>query len=1077
MAVEHNRRVFFGILGTVEVRTAQDVPVRLGGRQLRALLALLLLDAGHVVGVDRLVDGLHGQHPPANATNALQSQVSRLRRVLAGLPGPAGGLLRSHPGGYRLAVDPDTVDVHRFTRLAADGRRALSAGDHVGAADLLGRALATWRGPALVDLAGVPFLRDHADRLEQRRLDVVEDHAEAVLAAGRQPAAPVDGLRGLVAAYPLRERARALLIRALHADGRSAEALTVYAEARRVLADELGTTPSQELTRAHLAVLRDGTPAAAPPAGPARRHLPAQLTSFVGRAGELDRLDRMLAAGRLVTVVGPGGVGKTRLVVEAGARHDGDVCFVDLAPLPTGGTVGHPVADRLGVRTAGLFPAGTATADGHDDGPASGAGPEEVETRLVAALRARPTLLILDNCEHVVADTARLARRLLTDCPWLRVLATSREPLGIIGETLLPLRPLPVGAPGATGDDAAALRLFADRAAAVRPDFAVTDGNLDLVRRICATLDGLPLAIELAAVRLRALALDEVALRLDDRFRLLSVGDRTAAPRHHSLRATVEWSWEPLAEPERKLLRRLAVFPDGATLPAAEHVTGWPGVAEVLAGLVDQSLVDRVPAAGPELADRYRMLETVRAFAADRLAEAGEAHRAHRAHAEYLLELAATADGHLRRHEQVRWLARLNAEHRNLLAALRWATGAEVHLGLRLLAVSTGYWYLRGLRDEVAPVAAALLAVAGDDPPAGLAEEYLLCLLHAVPALPVAHRREWLARAATVLDSMTGPLRQPFLHVLWATVAGPPERVDPGRERLLGDDPWSTALEQFGAGYLLLFQGHPGGARTTLGRALDGFRTCGDRWGAAQALDAMAQLACWRGDREVALAYSDEALRLVAELDAREELAELRCRRADRLWLAGDPAGAGADYRAAAGSAERAGLSNTLARAWSGLGELARHAGDLTEAWRRQQAALRLDAEGWAGSAVRAAVATALGRTAQERGCAGLARRWHTEAVTVAAGLHSVFDLAAAVQGWAGAVLDDGDAERAAWLLGFAVALRGTAVAGDQDVARVAAGARDTLGGAGYARAHQDGATTSRREGLARLRAWLPTDD
>jgi DNA-binding SARP family transcriptional activator len=446
----------FGILGPTQVWHADGREVTVGGRRLRALLALLLLDAGKVVTAERLIDGLYGGNPPGDAANALQSQVSRPRQLLRDQDRP-GGPVESHPAGYRLAVQPDEVDARRFERLAAQGRRALAAGEAPRAAALLREALGLWRGPALADLEGLPFAQAQAVRLEELRVGAVEDRVEAELTLGGQPTLVAE-LEQLVAAYPLRERLRGQLMRALYAAGRQAEALAAFEEARRTLAEELGADPSAELAAVHLAVLR-ADPALAGPAGreaaaglgrqAAPRRLPAQLTSFVGRAEEVGRVGKLLGEARLVTLTGPGGAGKTRLAIEAAGREPDEVCFVDLAPLGRGADVAPATLAALGLRDAGLLA---------PRAPDGGGPPPDVTWRLVAALADRRMLLLLDNCEHVVEAAARLSHRLLEACPTLRILATSREALGITGEALWPVPPLALPPPGTAPAEAPGTR-------------------------------------------------------------------------------------------------------------------------------------------------------------------------------------------------------------------------------------------------------------------------------------------------------------------------------------------------------------------------------------------------------------------------------------------------------------------------------------------------------------------------------------------------------------------------------------------------------------------------------------------
>ncbi|MFI6983841.1 BTAD domain-containing putative transcriptional regulator [Embleya sp. NPDC050154] len=636
--------MIFGILGPVEVRLPDGSPIAAGGPGARALLALLLLDAGHIVPTERLIDGLYGEDPPAGAANALQSHVSRLRRGLRAHGGD-GELVEFHAMGYRVAVDPEAVDAHRFERLARGGRAAPAAGEHASATALLGEAIGLWRGPAPAD---VPFAGARATRLEELRVAATEDHIEAQIAIGALRGV-IPELRVLVEAHPLRERPRGLLMRALHGTGRQAEALEVYEDLRRVLADELGADPSPEPAAVHVAVLRGeipglrgpGAPSAPPPApepalpGPVFTPPPGRLTGFVGREAELARLTGSGTAARLLTLTGPGGAGKTRLAIEAAARTADEVCFVDLTRAADDAALVHVVASALGIREAGGVTASAAEVD-------PGA-------RIVSVLAGHRLLLILDNCEHVVGAAAELAHRVLDECPGVRILATGREPLGITGEVLCPVPELALPDPDADLDAlraAPAIELFAARAAAVRPNFAVTAETAPEVARICTALDGLPLAIELAAARLRTLPLTEIAARLDDRFRLLSRGSRTAAPRHRTLHAVVEWSRDLLDPDERALARRFTVFTGGANLAAVAAVCGGSEdeADDLLAGLTEKSLITLADGDG----GRFRMLETIRAFGAARLAEAGEEERIRRAHADYFLALAGEADAGLR---------------------------------------------------------------------------------------------------------------------------------------------------------------------------------------------------------------------------------------------------------------------------------------------------------------------------------------------------------------------------------------------------------------------------------------------
>ncbi|MET7750470.1 BTAD domain-containing putative transcriptional regulator [Micromonospora sp. NPDC005367] len=1049
----------FGILGATEVYPADGRRLTIGGARLRALLALLLLDAGRVVPRERLIDGLYGADPPARAANALQSQVSRLRHLLSS--GPVDPV-EFHPAGYRLAVDPDDVDAHRFTRLVDAGRLALAAGDHVRAVGELREALALWRGEPLADVTDAPFASAHAARLRDRRLTATEDRIEAELALAGAPEAVrplVTELRELIAAHPLRERLHGQLMRALHADGRRAEGLAVFADLRRLLADELGTDPSAELVALHTALLRDAADAA--PVPPRLPPLPGQLTSFVGREEELRRLAKLLAEARLVTLHGPGGVGKTRLAVETAGRYDGDVCLVELAALPPGAEVAPAVLAALNLRDTALRVPG---------------GPRDATERLVAALADRRLLLVLDNCEHVIDDAARFTARLLGIASSVRVLATSREPLGLTGEALCPVLGLPVPPDGTEPEQAhryAAVRLFADRAADVAPGFTVEPGTVTEVLRICRTLDGLPLAIELAAARLRALPVAEVAARLDDRFRLLNRGSRGAAPRHQTLRAVVRWSWDLLDEPERRLAQRLSVFAGDSDLAAIERICAPLGaeVLDVLTGLVEKSLVE----AGD---GRFRMLETVRAFAAERLAEAGEADQLRRAHVAYFLDLARAADAGLRGPAQLDWLRRLDADRDDLHAALhRSIAGGDVTSGLRLVAALAFYWWLRGLRGEGAALAVRLVDRL-DGPPAGLAEEYALGLLVAALGVSGGENRTDVGTAGDILWSLGRPPRHPFLLYLSGMTAGPPSRQRMSvllsvekRRAMLGTDAWSEALGSLGVALVWLLDGRYDEARAELTTAFDGFRAIGERWGMILALTTLGEAAYRAGDPAAATGPMARALRLADELGSTLDTAELLRTRADGRLGVGDLDGAEADYRQVVAIAQPAGAPEVVAAAHYGLGETARRRGALDEARRFCEQAVADCPTGWFGAeVVRLAALVALGQIADASGDARAARGRYQEALGATVGMWDAPTVSAAVDGLIGPVLRRGDGDRAALLLGAVSAvLTGTGAEAVAHAAAVTGSARAEIGADRFERAFTRGAELGRERALALL--------
>ncbi|GGL96960.1 SARP family transcriptional regulator [Streptomyces fumigatiscleroticus] len=1003
----------FGLLGPLDIRTADGSPVDPGGPRPRALLTLLLLDAGRAVPAGRLIDGLYGDRPPASAANALQSQVSRLRGRLA----PHAGI-EATATGYRITAPPGSVDLHTFERLYEDGRAALASGDPARAAARLREALALWRGPALPDL---PASHPEAARLAELRLAATQDRIEADLALGGGPGLVAE-VRALLAVHPLSERLHGQLMRALHADGRPAEALTAYEEARRRLADELGADPSPELAALHRELLQGQAEVPRPP------RLPAQLTRFVGRDAELARITALLSEARLVTLTGPGGTGKTRLAIET-AGSLADVCFVELAPLTDGGRIPYAVLTALGIREG------------------SRGVVADITQRLLAALEDRAPLLLLDNCEHLVEEAARLAALLLAACPGLRVLATSRESLGITGERVVPVPPLP---------PEPAARLFVDRARAVRPDF---DGHAR-VPGICAALDGLPLAIELAAARLRTLTPHELADRLGDRldageddgharddgrFRLLSRGDRTRAPRHRTLRAVVEWSWELLDDEERELARRLTVFTGGATLEAVEAVCGVPYPEDLLASLVEKSFVE---VAG----GRYRMLETIRAFAAEQRTGGDGLPDAHAA---YFLGLAERAEPYVRGGGQLPWLARLTAEHGDLDAAQRHLTRTAPGDALRLMAALTWFRRLRGLHGEQVAQARALLAAVGDEPPEGLAEEYALCAMNTVTGRgDDPDETGLLARVEAVLRTLDRPLRRPSTVVLWSLVGGPRLTDDDHVRVQVGEEPWGLALLDMGLAYQDLFAGRAAGAEAAFARSLTGFRATGDRWGMANCLDALGALADRRGAHRRALELLDEGLAHVRELQAPEETADLLRTRATVLLHLGDAEAAAAHFTQCAALARTAGASDKVAAARRGLGDLARLSGDTARARVRYEEALRACAANWFSTGETVRILAGLARTAAAEGDTETARDHLARARVLALESPDVLALADVADALAAVAPT---AERAAELLGAAAGLRGVTTEGDPDVVGTEQHARGRLSPEAYEEAFARG--------------------
>ena len=674
------------ILGPFEV-DRDGRPVRLGGRKQRTLLAVLALQAGAPVPPHRLIDALWPEHDPA-APARLQVYVSQLRRAL-GDP----GAIELHTGGYALAVAPEAVDATRFERLARDGREALAGGDAQRAADTLRDALALWRGPALDDLDAA--LADGAvGRLEELRLAALEDRVEADLALGRHRELVAE-LEQLVARQPLRERPRAALMLALYRSGRQAEALDAYQAARRTLVEQLGIEPGAELRELQSAILRQDAGLAVDPAElRARRHLPAPTTSLVGREVQVGEIGALLRGEgvRLVTLTGPGGTGKTRLAIQAAAeladRFEQGVFFAGLATEEDPRLVPHAIADALGV----------------EERP-----DEAILETLRRHLEPRRLLLVLDNFEHL-DDAAPVVSRLLEAAPELRVLATSRSPLRLYGEHVYPVPALSLPALGEPATDSPAVELFVARARAARHGFALP-GKADAVAELCRRLDGLPLAIELAAARSETLAPAEMLATLPRRLELAAAGPRDVPERRQTLRAAIDWSYRLLGEHERDTFARLGVFVGGCEDDAAREVCS--ATASEPAALVRQSLLQRSGEA------RLSMLETVREFALERLAAAGDEDAVRARHARHFLALAEAAEPALTADPGGTWLRRLEEEHANLRGALAWcARAGEVELELRLASALVRFWALRGHLREGRAWLDAALGRGGEQPPA-----------------------------------------------------------------------------------------------------------------------------------------------------------------------------------------------------------------------------------------------------------------------------------------------------------------------------------------------------------------------
>ena len=692
------------ILGPFEAVVAGQ-PVEVPGSKRQAFVACLALRAGRVVPTDTLVEALWGSELPAAPRNAVQHHVTRLRRALG------TDTIRLAADGY--ALEGAVVDAIQFEELLTAARGALRAGDARGAADTIADALDLWRGPALLGLPQSTWATAEAGRLDALRLDALEERFEAALALGEH-ADLVSAIRAALDESPFRERLWGQLMMALYRSGRQADALDVFQEARRVLMDELALEPGPELRRLQEAILAHDPAIAPVPLAPRQRgNVPAPSTSFIDREAELAQVTELLREHRLVTLTGPPGVGKSRLALEAARSLESEI--------------------RGGAWHVGLANAGSAAdvvrlvtqaVDAHGADPLA---------RVVARLRDTDAILVFDACEHVLEETARVVSAVLAECPSVRVLATSREVLHVVGEVRVIVDPLPL--PERDGRDAAdapAVELFTARARAARPGFELTDEDARLAAEISRLVDGLPLAIELAAARVNVLGLAELVALVRRRLDLLHERPTSDAGRA-ALGTLVEWSYDLLHADEKTLLHQVAVHRGGAPLPAlvaagAGHGLDEMTVVQLLGTLVDKSIVT---VSFPSADARYDVLDTVRDYALERLAEGGGLSAAQKAHAKYYAALADAARAELRGPDWQACVRRLELEHDNLWVALAYVRAApDPGIAIRLGALG---WYF-ALAERVSDgrrFVELALASASEDAPAALRLEVVafLCFL------------------------------------------------------------------------------------------------------------------------------------------------------------------------------------------------------------------------------------------------------------------------------------------------------------------------------------------------------------
>lgn len=655
----------FRILGQLEVLDG-DTRLELPAPKVRTLLLRLLVNAAEPVSVDSLVDALWGDTPPASAEKLIQVYVSQLRKALG------ASVLSTTPIGYQLDVDPPQLDAHRFADLLSDAKRVAMSGNAELAGSLFRQALALWRGPAYADVQDASFAAAVIARLEDLRAECLEGRLGAELEAGAAEEVAAE-VAALISRFPLRERLRAIHVRALTLAGQRADALEAFQQARRALRDELGLTPGEELQQAQRLALQDE-----PPVRPIQKsaflgRIPEPATPLLGREQELAELQRLLTRRkvRLLSLTGAGGSGKTRLAFAAARMVEGTfangVALVELASL----------------RDARLIPAAIALALGMT--PSTG---DEVLADVGDWLADRELLLVVDNVEHLPEGFHHLGW-LVSRAPRLTILVTGRRVMHLSGEQVFPVGPLGEGA---------ASELFVQRARASYPAFA-PEGSEAEIAAICRRLDGLPLAIELAAARAATLPPEALLERLTNSLAVLTSGASDLPSRQQTLRETLEWSADLLTPSQRVALARLSVFPAGCTLLGAETYAG----AELgtLTVLVDDHLLVAVDVGGQR---RFVMLETVREYAGTLLGD--DELSAASSLVAYCVDLLERAE--LKGPNQSFWLPVIDVEQDNIRAALALDIDADARL--RLVRGMWRYWWIRGQLEEGRAWIAQILA-------------------------------------------------------------------------------------------------------------------------------------------------------------------------------------------------------------------------------------------------------------------------------------------------------------------------------------------------------------------------------
>jgi len=901
--------VTVAILGEVDVRR-DGVQLALPSGKSTHVLVRLALEAGRTVSADRLIDDLWASGAGPTDRNTLQSKVSQLRRAV-GDP----GLISSTTSGYVLNVDPRLVDVIEVLGAAEQVGALRGAGDLEAVVARCSAALSLFRGELLADCAD-PWLEPHRARLEQVRFGLLEEGLSARLELGASAELTTE-LETLVTAAPLRERGWLLLITALYRAGRQADALAAYRRVRDLLGDELGLEPGPDLQRLEQQVLAqdpalDGAALRVTSASvaPSIGNLPGLSSELVGRCADLRAVGTLVREHRLVTIVGSAGVGKTRLALEVarGLQAASGAWLVRLEGVREPGALAQYTAETLGVTTGN-------------------------EAQVIDRLRGSAMLLVLDNCEHLADAVADLIDRFLAAAPSLRILATSQRQLGVDGETVYPLEPL-------SAQDA--VDLFTQRAVQRRRSFVIDNDSAPIVDALCRSLDGLPLAIELAAARIKALSVQEISRRLTDRFSLLGNPAARGPERHRTLRAAIAWSYDLLFPDDKQGLWALSCFSDGAPLPAVEHVLveiGVPAAAslDVIERLADRSFVRLEIGVGGGV--RYRLLDSVREFAAERLREAELADVADRAHAHWFAAAADRAANGGRGLEQSDYVAMVKDERSNIDAALSWAAANDPLLGLRIVNGFGWVWVVVG--DGVtgaARIRAALGAAESLADPADRTTALMLSAWLEASAGNVGRANAEAAQAIALADESGQGLLpavvrwcQSFVLISSGRPADALELLDGCRPAFhaLGDR-WHKAGSALLTGHAYLLMGQSAASGDACREALRLLEPIGDQWGLAHAEALLGTIARSEHRLPEAVEHLTRAATAAAKLGFTAAEAHHLSNLGRVQQLTGDlPGAAGTlqdaiDKACAAGDFRAAAVARVrLARVLRGSGELA----------------------------------------------------------------------------------------------------------------------------------------------------------